>query len=111
FDVNSYLTIRELLANLSTHEITIASDGTKEYITENSSPKSNIFCIFDPITMKLSKKVETPLLLLPYSVVISPDGKYAYMSGYNSDNILRIDTRTDSIISNLPLGPDVEIPV
>src|SRR5205807_7671075 len=86
-------------------------DGSKGYITDISSAASTTFGIFDPRAMTLTKTISTPLIILPYVAASASDGKYAYISGYYSDNILRIDTRTDSIVGNIPVGPSVEIPV
>jgi len=60
--------------------------------------------------MKIIKTISTPLIIDPRSISISPDGKYAYVAGHFSDDILRIDIHNDSIVSCLPLGSDVLIP-
>lgn len=40
----------------------------------------------------------------PNNIVISPDGKYAYVSFWNANYIQKIDTRTDSVIAELNTG-------
>ncbi len=111
YDQAAYSMTGEFTSNIYPNEIAVTPDGLKGYITDISSVTGNQFVVFDPLTMQLTKTISSPLILQSFAAAVSPDGKYAYISGYNSDNILRIDTRTDSVISNLPLGPDVEVPV
>ena len=109
YDAGSYGQIGEFASHLYPSEIAITSDGSKGYIADDSY-YLNRFGVFDPVTMKLGKTVSTPLVEDAVSVVISPDGKYAYLCGHRSDNILRIDTRTDSVMGCLTLGADVQVP-
>jgi YVTN family beta-propeller protein len=60
--------------------------------------------------MKLQKTVSSPLIQDPVSVAVAPDGKYVYLCGHRSDNILRIDIRNDSVMACLALGADVPVP-
>jgi len=111
YDVGTYIMTGEFISNLVPNEIALTPDGSKGYITDNSSLASTTYGVFDPAGMKLTKTMSSPLILQPFAAAVAPDGKYAYISGYSSDNILRIDTRTDSVVGNLPLGPDVQVPV
>jgi YVTN family beta-propeller protein len=111
YDQTSYIMTGEFASNLLPNEIALTPNGSKGYITDNSSLTSNKFGVFDPQAMSLTKTISSPLILQPFAVTVAPDGNYAYMSGYSSDNILRIDTRTDSVVGNLPLGSDVLVPV
>ncbi|MFI5264074.1 MAG: YncE family protein, partial [Candidatus Kapaibacterium sp.] len=111
YDQATYAMTGECISNLIPNEIALTPDGSKGYITDNSSLTGSRFCVFDPQAMKLTKTLSSPLILQPFAVTVAPDGRYAYMSGYSSDNILRIDTHTDSVVGNMPLGIDVEVPV
>ena len=111
YDQAGYSITGEFTSNLYPNEIAVTPDGVKGYITDISSVTGTTFVVFDPRSMQITKTISSPLMLQPFAVTVSPDGKYAYMSGYNSDNILRIDTHSDSVVGNLPLGPDVEVPV
>ncbi|MEP7234447.1 MAG: hypothetical protein ABI778_04045 [Ignavibacteriota bacterium] len=111
FDLASRTITGEFVSHLLPNEIAVTPDGRKGYIMDNSSLKSNTVGAFDPGAMMMIKTINSPVIEQPFAVTISADGKYAYVAGYSSDNILRIDTRTDSIVANLPLGADVEIPV
>jgi YVTN family beta-propeller protein len=109
YDPASFATIGEFQSNLIPAEIAITPDGKKGYITDDSYAGNRIG-VFDPIEMKLTKIITTPFLYQPYSVDIAPDGKYAYVCGVGSDDIVRIDIATDSVITCLALGDDVAIP-
>jgi YVTN family beta-propeller protein len=109
YDVASYSALGEFQSNITPGEMALTPDGTKGYIT-NDAFDGHSFVVFDPSGMKLLKTISTPLLIDPRCVAISPDGKYVYIGGHFSDDILRVDTHTDSIVSCLPLGIDVQIP-
>ncbi len=40
----------------------------------------------------------------PNNIVMSPDGRYAYVNFWNADYIQKIDTKTDSVIAELNTG-------
>jgi len=111
YDVTDYHTLGEFESNLNPYEIAITPDGSKGYMASDEQTQGNKFGVFDPISMKLQKTLTSQLIIEPHGVTISPDGKYAYICGRRSDNILRIDTRNDSVMGCLLLGPDVEMPV
>ncbi len=110
YDVESYQALGEFESNFNPYEIAITPDGSKGYMTDDSY-QGNTFAVFDPVSMKLLKSLSSPLIIQPHGVTISPDGKYAYICGRGSDNILRIDTHTDSVLGCLLLGPNVQMPV
>jgi YVTN family beta-propeller protein len=110
YDIANYSNLGEFTSNLSPSDIVVTADGSKGYITDNTN-LSNKIGIFDPIGMKMIKTISSPLITEPLSAAISPDGKYAYICGKRSDNILRINISNDSVISNFVLGADVPNPV
>lgn len=110
YDAANYSSLGECISNLVPSDIAITPDGSKGYMTDDSY-SGNRFGVFDPLTMQLTKTISSPLLVEPLSVAVSPDGKYAYICGHGSDNIVRIDTRTDSVMGCLTLGTDVPVPV
>ena len=109
YDAATYTNLGDFESNLNPAAIVLNSDGSKGYITDEVG-NGNRFGVFDPLTMKLVKTLSSPLFEDPIAVTIAPDGKYAYIGGYGSDNILRIDTRNDSVVGCLNLGPDVAVP-
>ena len=108
YDAGSYVNLGEFTTNFSPSEIAITPDAGKGYVSDDSY---NRYGVFDPTEMKLSKSIVSPLVAEPSGIAVSPDGRYVYMCGRESDNILRIDTRTDSIVGCITLGPGVPVPV
>lgn len=109
FDASSYAALGEFQSDLNPSSIAVTSDGTKGYFTDELG-NGNRFGVLNPVSMKLIKAVSSQLIEDPVDVAIAPDGKYAYICGHGSDNIIRIDTRNDSVVGCLPLGDDVAIP-
>ncbi|MDP4218902.1 MAG: YncE family protein [Bacteroidota bacterium] len=110
YDIATYSQLGEFKSNLVPSEIALTPDGSKGYVTDESYA-GNRFGVFDPVSMTMSKTISSPLIIDPFSVAVSPDGKYAYICGHGSDNVLRIDTKNDSVMGCLPLGADVIVPV
>jgi YVTN family beta-propeller protein len=110
YDEASYVKLGEFTTNLAPSEIALTSDGSKGYVTDDFY-RGNRFGVFDPLGMKLTKIISSPLIIDPTSIAISPDNQYAYICGKSSDNILRIDTRNDSVMGCIALGADVQVPV
>ncbi|MFI5263393.1 MAG: hypothetical protein ACHQM6_02640 [Candidatus Kapaibacterium sp.] len=110
YDAANYTNLGEFTSNLTPADIALTSDGKKGYITNNTN-QGNSFGVFDPIAMKLTKTISSPLISEPLSAAISADGKYAYICGKRSDNVIRIDVSNDSVIGCLVLGADVPVPV
>jgi YVTN family beta-propeller protein len=40
----------------------------------------------------------------PIRVVITPDGKHAYVANQNSNDVSVIDTATNSVVATVPVG-------
>ncbi|MFI5263830.1 MAG: hypothetical protein ACHQM6_04890 [Candidatus Kapaibacterium sp.] len=110
YDVASYSKLGEFMSNLLPSEMALTADGSKGYVADNSY-YGNKFGVFDPVAMKVMKTVSSPLIVQPTNVVVAPVGNFAYISGFGSDNILRIDTRNDSVMGCIVLGADVQMPV
>jgi YVTN family beta-propeller protein len=110
YDAANYSKLGEFQTNLQPSEMALMSDGSKGYVVDNSY-YGNKFGVFDPNAMKLTKTVSSPLVVQPTNVVVAPAGNFAYLSGFGSDNILRIDTRNDSVTGCIVLGADVQMPV
>jgi YVTN family beta-propeller protein len=110
--ISDYVVTSEFTSGLVPKELTITPDGKKGYISSYPSAFKNRIGVFDPISMKMTKIIETPLIRSSSAMICSKDGKYLYVSGYESDNILIIDTKTDTIVANLlmdetvPVAPD-----
>jgi hypothetical protein len=109
YDAANYTKLGEFSTNLLAFEIALTPGGSKGYITDNSF-KTQKFGVFDPVAMKFINTISSPLILEPTSVAIASSGNYAYISGAASDNIIRIDTRNDSVMGYLLLGTDVPVP-
>ncbi len=60
--------------------------------------KSRVVMRYIPVGMN-STQIEGP-----HDVVISSDGIYAYVSLYNGNYVQKLDTRTDTVISNVNVG-------
>ncbi|MEI8134590.1 MAG: YncE family protein [bacterium] len=109
YDASNYSLVAEFESTFSPSSIVITPDGSKGYITDEAY-SGNRLLAFDPITMSITRTIQTPLIIDPNYLKCSPDGKYVYVCGHGSDNILRIDTQTDEILKSIPLGLDVEVP-
>lgn len=107
--ISDYVVTSEFASGLVPKELTITPDGKKGYISSYPSAYKNRIGVFDPLTMKMTKTIETPLIRSSVAMVCSKDGKYLYVSGYESDNILIIDTKTDTVVANLLM--DASVPV
>lgn len=99
----------EFECGLTPYEIVLLPNGEKGYIANYPTNELNRLGVFDPVGMSMTRFVETPLVRSPRSFAVSGDGKYLYAAGYDSDNILRIDTQTDSVVSSIRLGSDVPL--
>lgn len=107
--ISDYAVTNEFSSDLVPKELTITPDGKKGYISSYPSAFKNRIGVFDPLSMKMTKTIETPLIRSSAAMICSNDGKYLYVSGYESDNILVIDTKTDTIVANLLM--DASVPV
>jgi YVTN family beta-propeller protein len=107
--ISDYEITAELTSGLVPKSLTITPDGKKGYISSYPSAFKNRIGVFDPISMKMTKTIETPLIRSSLAMICSQDGKYLYVSGYESDNVLIIDTKTDTVVTNLLM--DASVPV
>ncbi|HEY6171760.1 MAG TPA: beta-propeller fold lactonase family protein [Candidatus Kapabacteria bacterium] len=105
--ISDYVVTGEFSSGLVPKELTITPDGTKGYISSYPSAFKNRIGVFDPVAKKMTKTIETPLIRSSVAMVCSKDGKYLYVSGYESDNILVIDTKTDTVVTNLLMDASV----
>ena len=107
--ISDYVVTSEFASGLVPKELTITPDGKKGYISSYPSAYKNRIGVFDPLTMKLTKIIETPLIRSSLSMICSKDGKYLYVSGYESDNVLVIDIASDTVVTNLRLDESVPV--
>jgi len=107
--ISDYIVTNEFTSGLAPKELIITPDGKKGYISSYPSAYKNRIGVFDPVTMKMAKTIETPLIRSSSAMICSKDGKYLYVSGYESDNILIIDTQSDTVVANLLM--DASVPV
>ena len=61
YDVGNYTKLAEFTTNLTPSEIALTSDGSKGYIADNSYV-GNKFGVFDPVAMRLTKTISSPLI-------------------------------------------------
>jgi len=111
FSRSSRVSNAELESELTPSEILLLPDNSKGYIANYPSALPTRFGAFDPAGMTMTKFIETDLIRGPKAFALSSDSKYLYIAGYDSDNILRIATANDSIVSNLRLNTTVPSPV
>lgn len=107
--ISDYSVAAEFTSGLAPKSLIITPDAKKGYISSYPSAFKNRIGVFDPLTMKMIKTIETKLIRSSLGMICSKDGKYLYVTGYESDNILIIDAKTDSIVANLLM--DVSVPI
>ncbi|MEP7235466.1 MAG: YncE family protein [Ignavibacteriota bacterium] len=110
YDIETYAKQGEFTTKLVCGDVAITKDGAKGYTIDNSYGGKR-FVSFDPIGMKLLSTFSSPLLRQPAAIVIAPVGEIAYICGFGSDNVLRIDTRNDSVMASIPVGDNVPVPI
>lgn len=108
-NISDYSVTAEFASGLTPKSLIITPDGRKGYISSYPSAFKNRIGVFDPISMKMSKTIETKLIRSSMGMICSKDGKYLYVTGYESDNLLIIDTESDTIVGNMRLSESVPI--
>src|SRR5207249_2198989 len=103
YDAETFSIIAEFQSGINPAQIAITSDGTKGYITDGNAFDSHKIVVFDPVSMTMTKTISSTLITEPFSVAFSPDNAFAYICGVFSDNIIRIDTKNDSILASIPI--------
>ncbi|HYM19703.1 MAG TPA: YncE family protein, partial [Candidatus Kapabacteria bacterium] len=93
------------------NDLAVTPDGMKGYITDYPPSVIQRFGIFDASAMKMMKSVSYPGFSGSFGIAITHDGKYAYISGASSDNVVKVDTKMDSVIAIFRVGSDVPMPV
>ena len=107
--ISDYSLAAEFISGLAPKSLVITPDGKKGYISSYPSAFKNRIGVFDPISMKIIKTIETKLIRSSLGMICSQDGKYLYVTGYESDNVLIIDTETDTVVANMRLSESVPV--
>ncbi|MBS1904254.1 MAG: beta-propeller fold lactonase family protein [Bacteroidetes bacterium] len=101
----------ELASNYYINDLTLTPDGAKGYITDYPPSGLQRVGVFDPVAMQFTRSISMNGMTGPYGMAPSGDGAYVYVSGAQSDNIAKIDTKTDQIVKLFPVADDVPSPL
>jgi YVTN family beta-propeller protein len=82
------------------HNIGVSPDGTKVYVGSDSG----IVSVIDAATNTLMSSIEPVGASHPSWPALSPDGTRLYVSDYGQNNVVVIDTSTNAVISEIPVG-------
>ncbi len=107
--ISDYSVTAEFTSGLAPKSLIITPDAKKGYISSYPSAFKNRIGVFDPLTMKMTKTIETKLIRSSLGMICSKDGKYLYVTGYESDNVLIIDTQSDTVVANMRLSESVPV--
>lgn len=107
--ISDYAVTAEFSSGLTPKSLIITPDAKKGYVSSYPSAFKNRIGVFDPVSMKMIKTIETPLIRSSLGMICSENGKYLYVAGYESDNVLIIDTETDTVVANMRLSESVPV--
>lgn len=105
-----YITLRDWVANgcpSKNGDIPFASDPDtrqKIYMVQQGCDLLAVIDAEKQVVMRYNSVGKSYGTENPNNIVVSPDGKYAYISFWNTSYIQKIDTRTDSVIAELNTG-------
>lgn len=82
-------------------EVCLSPDGNTAYV---SNGEGNSITVIDLNKLAIVTTIADPRLKYPDGGVVSPDGKKLYVVGMLSDSAVVIDTKTNKVVNEIPLG-------
>ncbi len=83
--------------------VAVSADGTRAYVTLLDEVGNGGVWVINLLTLKTVTVVDIQDPL-GYGISISPDGKYAFATGYLTSEVAVIDTKTNTLIYTLGVG-------
>jgi YVTN family beta-propeller protein len=105
FVVNTLTDTSNVVSSLPTGNpgmsaIALSSDGSTAYITAYNYRGGGVF-VFNLLSMTESAFIPVSNLASLSGIVLTPDGKYAYVSNGNSNTVTVISTATDTVTNTI----------
>jgi len=96
---NTYVTT---LGISSPWNVAFNASGTRAYVSSGSQGVQGSVVVVDTATLKTVATI--PVGIEPRNIRITPSGRHLFVTNYNSDFVSQIDTGTNQVIRNIPIG-------
>ena len=93
--------LKSLPIGKTPREICLSRDGNTAYV---SNTEGNSISVIDLNRMAVVATITDPKIKGPDGAAVSPNGRKLYVIGMKSDSAVVIDTKTNAVINEIPLG-------
>lgn len=107
YDAVTNQLVGEASVGTSPAHVVITADGSKAYVTNFDQNSSRVYAL-NTSTMSVVKVISGGAIMkATHGARLSHDGKFLYVGSNGTDIINVIDTRSDSVVANIPVAADV----
>ena len=82
--------------------VAFTSDGTRAYITNGNPGTQGAVNVYDTDSLKMVSSI--PVGATPRIIRITPSGRHAFVTNYDSSFISQLDLTTNTLLRNIPIG-------
>lgn len=107
YDAATHELVGEVNVGVSPAHVVVTADGSKAYVTNFDLTVGRVYAL-STANMAITRVITAgSIMRATHGARISHDGRFLYIGSNGTDIIHVIDTRTDSVVANLPVVPDV----
>ncbi len=107
YDAATHQLVGEVNAGVSPAHVVVTADGAKAYVTNFDLTVGRVYAL-NTASMTVTRIITAGNIMRgTHGARISHDGRFLYVGSNGTDMIHVIDTRTDSVVANIPVVPDV----